>query len=240
MNEETTLQLHMSQPFAIPSSLMTHYSELGLSELQFMILMHIRQFDQEGNKFPTPDDLQKRMQINADICTKELKDLLKKGFLSIEEMKDEEGLFSEAFSLKPLFEKLILLMNDKQKDENHFTKQQLEGQLFRRFEEEFSRPLSPMELEMISMWLDDDEHEPSIIEAALREAVVSAKLNFRYIDRILFDWKKNGIQTVDQAKAHGEKIRQHKDQKFQSKKHSPNESVKVKHPQYNWLYGEEE
>ena len=51
------------------------------------------------------------------------------------------------------------------------------------------------------MWIDDDHHDPVIIKSALREAVISGKLNFRYIDRILFDWKKNGIKTIEQAKA---------------------------------------
>ena len=57
------------------------------------------------------------------------------------------------------------------------------------------------------MWLDEDQHSPEIIKAALKEAVISGKLNFRYIDRILFEWKKNGIKTVEQAKEHGKKFR---------------------------------
>ncbi|WP_143522316.1 DnaD domain-containing protein, partial [Pseudomonas sp. 2822-17] len=106
-----------------------------------------------------------------------------------------------------LFEKMILFLNTAEVEQEHNTKQLAEGKLFRRFEEEFSRPLSPMEMEMISMWLDEDKHTTDIIEAALRESVVSGKLSFRYIDRILFDWKKNGIRSVQQAKEHGERIR---------------------------------
>ena len=40
------------------------------------------------------------------------------------------------------------------------------------------------------MWEDRDQHHPNLIQAALREAVMSGKLNFRYIDRILFEWKR--------------------------------------------------
>ena len=57
------------------------------------------------------------------------------------------------------------------------------------------------------MWEDQDQHHPNLIQAALREAVMSGKLNFRYIDRILFEWKKNGIKTVDQAQNQGQKFR---------------------------------
>lgn len=40
------------------------------------------------------------------------------------------------------------------------------------------------------MWIDQDGQDPVIIKAALREAVMSGALSFRYIDRILIDWKK--------------------------------------------------
>ncbi len=79
--------------------------------------------------------------------------------------------------------------------------------LYTVFEKEFGRPLSPFECETLGMWEDQDQHHPNLIQAALREAVMSGKLNFRYIDRILFEWKKNGIKTVDQAQNQGRKFR---------------------------------
>lgn len=82
-----------------------------------------------------------------------------------------------------------------------------EGELYQQFEQEFARPLSPIEAETLSMWLDEDKHSAELISAALREAVVSGKLNFRYIDRILFEWKRNSIKTVEEAKAHSERFR---------------------------------
>ena len=81
------------------------------------------------------------------------------------------------------------------------------------FEKEFGRALSPFECETLAMWIDQDHHDPIIIKAALRESVMSGKLNFRYIDRILFEWKKNGIQTIDQARKHSQKFRQNQQPK---------------------------
>ncbi len=63
------------------------------------------------------------------------------------------------------------------------------------------------------MWMDQDEHDPTIIKAALREAVLSGKLNFRYIDRILFEWKKNGIKTIEQAQQHAKSFAKTKESK---------------------------
>lgn len=237
MNEEFLIKHYLDDPVSIPSILMTNYVKLGLTEEQLMLLLHIRRFAQEGIYFPTPVQLQSRMTINNERCTYQLKEMLKRGFLSIQEKQDEDGRLSEAFSLKPLMEKVATHLIDQSIDNDKDQKKSEEGQLFRRFESEFSRPLSPMEMEMISMWLDDDQHEPMIIEAALREAVVSSKLNFRYIDRILHEWKKNGIKTIQQAKEHGEKIRTHHHNSRNLQEVSNPTETKTKHPRYNWLKG---
>nr|WP_281419630.1 DnaD domain-containing protein [Bacillus alkalicola] len=224
----------MDKPFFIPTSIFTSYTKIGLNDQQFLLLMHIHQFSQEGNSFPTPNQLQERMGVDETECTNLLKNLIKRGFLTIEEEQDSDGRLSEAFSIKPLYEKMLLFLDNSGMEQANQTKQMVEGQLFRRFEEEFSRPLSPMEMEMISMWLDEDGHATEMIEAALRESVVSGKLSFRYIDRILFDWKKNGIRSVQQAKLHGERIRQ-KSKGTTSRTDNKAESSKVRHPHYNWL-----
>lgn len=69
---------------------------------------------------------------------------------------------------------------------------QAEKSLYALFEDEFGRPLSPLEGETLSIWMDQDHHDAEMIRLALREAVLSGKLNFRYIDRILFEWKRKG------------------------------------------------
>lgn len=240
MSNELTLQLLKEKPFTISGLFFKHYKDIGLTDQQFLILMHIQQFHEEGNEFPTPNELIDRMTMPEQQCTQELKVLLTNRFIEIVEGKGTKGdeRISEKISIEPLFEKLHLFLNAKNVKSDRNDKVALEGRLFQRFEVEFARPLSPMEMEMISMWIDDDQHAPHIIEAALRESVVSSRLNFRYIDRILFDWRKNGIRTVEEAKKHGEKVRQHHDKpKTYQKVHSS--SGKTKHPGYNWLEGEE-
>ena len=69
-------------------------------------------------------------------------------------------------------------------------------------------------------------------KAALKEAVMSGKLNFRYIDRILFEWKKNGIKTIEQAKNQGRKFRQ---KQLQNRKTHNEVQKPAAIPFYNWL-----
>lgn len=61
------------------------------------------------------------------------------------------------------------------------------------FEEQFARALSPIELNIIKDWKNCEYSDEMIIKA-LKEAVKSQVLNFRYIEGILSNWAKNGIK----------------------------------------------
>lgn len=214
---------------SIPSFLFVHYADMGLNEQELVLLMQMQHYQKEGNHFPTPDQISERMSISAIECTNMLRKLIQRGFLEIKEELSEENVLSETYSLLPLQQKLVDHFLSKQNLEKAVNKQEEERSLYTIFEQEFGRPLSPFECETLGMWIDDDHHDSNIIKSALREAVISGKLNFRYIDRILFEWKKNGIRTVDQARAYGEKFRTY--QKREKKQQVSGNDI----PFYNWL-----
>jgi DNA replication protein len=79
--------------------------------------------------------------------------------------------------------------------------------IFSAFEAEFARPLSPLEYETIVDWLDRDRYPEELILLALKEAVFAGKVYFKYIDRILLEWEKNRVRTVEQAKEYAQRFR---------------------------------
>jgi DNA replication protein len=218
---------------AIPKLLIHHYAKLGLNEEEFVLLLHVYTYSESGNKFPTPDELAKKMSFSSTSCTELLRSLMKKGFLSIKEVDDMEGILGESYSLQPLWKKLSYFLLEADKNKQSKQDSELEAKLYSLFENEFGRPLSPMESESLTMWIDEDHHDPVLIKAALREAVMSGKLNFRYIDRILFEWKKNGIKTVEQAAKHSQRFRKSRNQSNSSKEQSGEDKISI--PFYNWL-----
>ena len=215
----------------IPTLLFSEYRNLNLHETELVLLLNIITFIEKGNEFPTPEELTARMTISIAECNDMLRRLIQRGFIEIIDQYSNEGIRFEKYSVKPLWEKLVdqfLLNNQVTRQAEQKTE---ETDVYTCFEKEFGRPLSPFECESLGMWMDDDHHDPIIIKAALREAVMSGKLNFRYIDRILFEWKKNGIKTIEQAKNHGRKFRQKQTEKTQPKNEDHQPSV----PFYNWL-----
>jgi DNA replication protein len=215
----------------IPAILFTEYRNIKLNEFELMLLLHIHTFIESGNEFPTPEELSSRMTVSTSDCTEMLRKLIQHGYIEIIDEYSTEGIRFEKYTLKPLWEKLIdrFLLSKKSKQE--LNRQSDETDLYTCFEKEFGRPLSPFECESLGMWMDDDHHDPTIIKAALREAVMSGKLNFRYIDRILFEWKKNGIKTIDQAKSQGRKFRQ----KQVNSRDTQEQPQATTVPFYNWL-----
>jgi DNA replication protein len=217
----------------IPAALLTEYKNMHMSEQELVLLLQVIHFADKGNEFPTPAELSGRMAVSAFDCTEMLRTLIQKRLIEIKDGYSAEGIRFEKYSLEPLWEKLIDRFLQSRKQVRVHARQVEETDLYSCFEEEFGRPLSPFECETLAMWMDDDQHDPVIIKSALREAVISGKLNFRYIDRILFEWKRNGIKTIEQAKSYGRKFRQHQGQQRQAEKESNVQSKPV--PFYNWL-----
>lgn len=229
MKTENMVEWLEEGSIAIPKLLLRNYKSLGLNEEEFMLLLHVFSSIESGNSFPTPEELSEKMTCSETHCTEILKYLIQRGFLQITE-KNEHGVLAESYSLRPLWEKLMLLLLNLEKKQSKIESEKQEINTYTLFEQEFGRPLSPMECESLTMWIDQDGHSPELIKAALREAVMSGKLNFRYIDRILFEWKKKGIVTIEQARSQGKKFRVHQRPTTQPIKQE-NTSV----PFYNWL-----
>lgn len=67
--------------------------------------------------------------------------------------------------------------------------------LYKSFEEETGRALSPLQIEDLKYMLKD--FSPELIHEALREAVNQGKANFAYIKAILNRWEQDNLLTVE-------------------------------------------
>lgn len=225
MSENIPFQQLLQQQISIPTPLLLHYKQLGLHEIEVVIILQIHHFIQSGNEFPTPQELCAHITLSENQLLDHLRSLIQRNIIEIKELHNNQNQLSEAYSLEPLWNKLF-----KPKEEP--VQENDEGTIFILFEQEFGRPLSPFEIETINAWLDEDNIIPALIKAGLREAVLMGKLNFRYIDRILREWKHKGIHTVEQARESSKSFRKQSVQK-QEKKEKKDTSV-----YFNWLKGE--
>ncbi|TDQ41496.1 DnaD domain-containing protein [Aureibacillus halotolerans] len=230
MDNEWFVRLMNEGNFSIPSVMMRSYRQLGLNDQEWMTIMHLWHLQQEGRLFPTPEEMAERMSATEEEVQTMLASFVRRGWIDIIDAADDRFMKAERYSLDPLFSRLFALISQQQKQKAEAKDEALEQELFFMFENEFGRALSPIEYETLGMWLDKDLYEPGLIKMALKEAVLSGKLSFRYIDRILFEWQKNNIQSVEQAQEHAKQFRA---RKKQSKPET--EARKATIPFYNWL-----
>lgn len=205
----------------IPYALFRYYRRMKLSDNELLLLMHLMSFKQvEHKEFPTLEDMQELAGGTTASISLTLQKLMKDGFLSIDEEFDEDsGIQYERYNVSGLYNKLSICMaNDaknkakqasiqREKTLSEADEPEAERNMFTIFEKEFGRPLSPMECETISGWLDQDKYPDELILMALKEAVFAGKVHFRYIDRILLEWSRNRVKNVNDAKAYTQKFR---------------------------------
>lgn len=187
--------------------LIESYKKLGLTDREFMVVLHLINFSSKGNDFPTPEQICNFSSLSAEECSNSLYSLVVRGFIKIEDFTDQNGMQFERYNLFTIYERLAELYIKEEREKNLDLNDDTETNLYPLFEQEFGRPLTHMESEILSQWLDVDQHNPSLIRMALKEAILSSALSFRYIERILYDWKKKGVKTPEEARKQGEKVR---------------------------------
>ena len=213
-----------SRPVVIHKELLDHYNELGINERELVILIKLIHASEMTNKQPSIESLQKGTSLDSREITAIIQSLIQRDLLELNVNKDEEGKFTEYMNLDQFYYKLNDIMQhvndniDQKQTELEFNK------LFQQIEQAFGRPLSPYEIETLNQWLDVDKHDLSVIQAALDEAESQNKMSFKYIDRILLNWKKNNVKTIEDSKKISRQFNQPK------MKHT----VK-KVPKFDWL-----
>ncbi|MEF2964305.1 DnaD domain-containing protein [Paenibacillus sp. M1] len=207
----------------VPFALLAHYRNLRLNETEVMLLLQLLSFKQvERNDFPAMDQLERRMGTAPGEISSVIRRLMQDGWLAIDEAEDETtGVHAESYNLTGMYQKLGQFLAEREQDKRSGAAKQTaaarqpvtdrradqERNLFVIFEKEFARPLSPMECETISGWVDQDGYPEELILLALKEAVFAGKVHFRYIDRILLEWSRNRVQTAEDAKAYTQRFR---------------------------------
>lgn len=210
---EKVIDLIKNGNFTFPKILLFNYQELKINESQLILLIYLMNLkDTEFNPNNITKDL--KMQL-TDVLTNI--DVLTNLNLIKIDLRKIDGVRHEFINIDQLYEKLLYLVINEEKEE-------IPSNIFSTFETEFGRTLAPMEYEIINSWIDSGYSEELII-AALKEAVYNGVFKLNYIDKILYEWGKKGIKSIQDIEK--EKT------KFQSKKEEKKELY-----DYNWLEDE--
>lgn len=182
------------KPIILPRRLFNCYLRLGITSEELIVLIFI--IDKGDKIIYDPESISTSLGMDKYKVMELLNNLSEKKIISIT-VEKSGGKSEEYISLELLYSKITNLIISKKEEKTIDN-----SDIFSIFEKEFGRTISPMECQIIKSWTDDNFPHELIMEA-LREAVYNGVTSLRYIEKILYDWKKKGYKTkkdVQEAK----------------------------------------
>lgn len=195
---EKILSIIEKGDYKLPFTLFKNYKKYNLTEKELVYLIYLLNEESTFN----PKKMAEVLSASTPEVLEIIDNLCSKGLI---ELKFKNGTMKEEMiSLEPLYKKLAYSLTSEEVKEEATN-------IYDMFEHEFSRTLSPIEYELISGWLEAGFQE-EIISLALKEAVYNGATNLRYIDKILYEWKKKGIDSKEAYEKDKEKFQNNKRQ----------------------------
>lgn len=203
------IDLLKSKNYVVSDFLIKNYKVWNLDVDEFIILIYLMN---SSNLVCDYKLISSELGMDLEVAMNKINELSIKKLLEIKVLKNSSNKLEEQISLDLLYNKVFMQIIDVKEEED-------KSNIYSVFERELGRTLSPIEYELINGWLECNYKE-EIILAALKEAVFNGVNNFRYIDRILFEWNKKGIDTVDKISKYKKEFRK---------------DTNVEVPDYDWL-----
>jgi len=197
---EKIKEIIQNRDIVIPRLLFMNYKNIELTEQELILIIYILNTSEIFN----PKQISNDLNITLNNVMELMEDLTSKGIIKLE-LKKIGNIRNEYINLDGLYEKLTFKILNKEEPEK-------QSNIYSIFEEEFGRPISAMEVEIISAWIENGTSEETI-KLALKEATYNGVTNLRYIDRIISEWSKKGIKTQEDVEKSRMNFRQKKEAK---------------------------
>ncbi len=167
----------------------------------------------------------KNLGLSEEDVMTSFNNLIVKGIIEYKTIR-ENGMIKEIISIDKFYNNIALKLTNQNNKE-------VSNNIYDIFQKELVRSLSPTEYEYINNWLERGLSEDLII-GALKEAVLSGAKNFRYIDRVLFDWQKKGYRSMNDVESAKKKMTK------VSTEITSNNDTNPEYFDYDWLNDDDE
>lgn len=224
-NEANFMNAYISAGQTVISNLLLHhYRQLGMTTAQLMVFLQLKSYIDRGMVSPDISLVAQNLGTEPTQVYELMHQMIEQKLMTHKTQSNENGKQSDYYDFSVLLEKLVQLDQQQMTSSKTATKANQRSDVFDKIEVEFGRPLSPIELETVSKWIDEDNYSAELILIALQEAVLNQVWNLKYMDRILRSWEKQHISTpqqIDQQRKNRTKQQGNSNQQRQTKPSGP-------------------
>lgn len=195
----TYLSAYKTGNLVLPTELLFHFHEIFDNSDDFLVWQFFYLQNTTSIEEISPNRIAESIGKSVTEVNRSMSNLTEKGLLQYKTIV-LNGEIEAVFDALPALERLDEIV------ESHSTVVQPISQnnlkdLVETFQRELGRLLTPFEIEDLTKTIQDDKTSPELVTAALREAVFNGKANWKYIQAILRNWRREGITTVSQVEA---------------------------------------
>ncbi|MTB47718.1 DnaD domain-containing protein [Streptococcus uberis] len=182
-----------------PSALLFHFKDIFTNTDDFLVWQFFYLQNTTRIDDLAPSQIATALGKSVADVNRSISSLTSQELLDIKTIKvgDEIETIIDA---SPVLEKLDQLVTKSKEQPVHDEDQENQfKQIVSEFERELGRFLSPFELEDLEKTVKEDKTDIDLIREALKEAVFNGKTNWKYIQAILRNWRKEGITNLYQV-----------------------------------------
>ncbi|AGU75877.1 MULTISPECIES: DnaD domain-containing protein [Streptococcus] len=195
----TYLSAYKTGNLVLPNDLLFHFHKIFDNSDDFLVWQFFYLQNTTSIEEISPNQIAESIGKSVAEVNRSMSNLTEKGLLQYKTIV-LNGEIEAVFDALPALERLDEIVG------SHSTTVQTVPQnvlkdLVETFQQELGRLLTPFEIEDLTKTIQDDKTNPELVIAALREAVFNGKANWKYIQAILRNWRREGITTVSQVEA---------------------------------------
>lgn len=168
----------LTRDFIVNSNIVKAIGNIDITLDEFLMILYFLNV----SSYLDVESIKDKLGFDEDKAVSVFSSLINKKYIEMI-VSNVNGNIIEQISLDPLFDRLIL--NKKTEDNN--------TDIYALFENELGRTLSSFEYDLINNWINKGVRE-DMIRDALKEAILNNVRNFKYIDKIIYEWSRNGVK----------------------------------------------
>ena len=200
MKNTNILNLFREKNIVLPLLLLKNYKKFNLELNEFIFLIYLYNL---GDKTVfNPNQFSNDLNIDLPEVMSLIGILTDKNLIKVEVLKNDKGLMEEVILLDDFYNKITYVLIEEYNQGDN---------------------------EIIKSWLENGYTE-ELVKEAVREAVFNGVSNLKYMDKILYEWEKAGIKTVNDV--------EERRKKFQKNKEKEND-VDIDIVDWDWFESEE-